>query len=142
VELIRARALTASGLLAAAAALTACGGGATGTTAAATTAPAPVLSPAAAEGFDVVKDRGCVACHSSDGSDGVGPTWAGLAGSTVTLEDGRTVTADDPYLRRAILAPEVEITAGAKVAMPSYEGLVTDAEVDAVIAYLRELGTA
>ena len=55
---------------------------------------------------------GCAGCHSLDGSDRAGPTFKGLAGSTVTLEGGKEVTADDAYLERAITDPDAEIVEG------------------------------
>lgn len=59
-----------------------------------------------AEGF------GCVACHSLDGSPGVGPTWQGLYERQEQLTDGSTVTADDDYIIRSILNPNEQIVAG------------------------------
>jgi cytochrome c oxidase subunit 2 len=34
-----------------------------------------------------------------------GPSWRGLAGSRVTLSDGRILIANDAYLRRHIVEP-------------------------------------
>ena len=56
-----------------------------------------------------------MACHSADGRSSVGPTWKGLYGSEVELEDGTTVTADDEYLVRAIKDPEAERVEGDQV---------------------------
>lgn len=61
---------------------------------------------ATAEGF------GCVACHSADGSPGVGPTWQGLYSHEVTLADGSTIAADDDYIRNSILDPNSQIVSG------------------------------
>ena len=55
---------------------------------------------------------GCVACHSLDGAPGVGPTWQGLYGRQEELEDGGTVTVDDPYITTSIIDPNAQITAG------------------------------
>jgi cytochrome c1 len=54
----------------------------------------------------------CSGCHSLDGSDRTGPTFKGLAGSTVTLEDGKQVKADAAYLERAITDPDADIAKG------------------------------
>ncbi|MEZ4516511.1 MAG: cytochrome c oxidase subunit II [Chloroflexota bacterium] len=59
-----------------------------------------------AEGF------GCVACHSTDGSAGVGPTWQGLYLHEVELSDGSTVTVDDEYIHNSIMDPNSQIVAG------------------------------
>lgn len=61
---------------------------------------------ASAEGF------GCVACHSQDGSPGVGPTWQGLYSHEVELADGSTVTADDAYITAAIQDPNSQVVSG------------------------------
>ncbi len=92
----------------------------------------------AAAGARVSQQRGCVACHSTSGGAGVGPTWKGLYGQPVGLDDGATVTADDAYLARSIREPQAQRVAGFAATMPEL-GL-DDAEVDAVIAYIRSLG--
>ena len=73
----------------------------TTTTAAATTRPSPAVGRVAvtpalvARGKGLYTAAGCSACHSLTGSSGVGPSFKGLAGSTVTLAGGKTVTGDD-----------------------------------------------
>lgn len=93
---------------------------------------------AAERGRELVQAKGCVACHSLDGSESPGPTFEGLAGSTVELEDGSLVTADDAYLTESIVAPGVRVTAGYSIAMPSTN--LEPEEVRDVVAYLRTLG--
>jgi cytochrome c oxidase subunit 2 len=61
---------------------------------------------ASAEGF------GCVACHSTDGAPGVGPTWQGLYLREEQLTDGSTVIADDAYIANSIDEPNAQIVAG------------------------------
>jgi cytochrome c oxidase subunit 2 len=98
------------------------------------------LTGAAATGEQTVRDLGCTTCHTVDGSDGVGPTWKGLAGSKVTLESGKTVTADDAYLEEAITDPGKQVVHGFRAIMP--ERKLTTAQVSSIIAYLRAIGTA
>lgn len=105
--------------------------------------PAPALSGLAADGEQLVEARGCLSCHSTDGSSGTGPTWQGLAGSDVALLDGETVRADRAYLRRSILDPDADTVAGyapglMRSAVPS--GSLTDDEIEAIVAYLETLG--
>lgn len=95
------------------------------------------LTGLAAEGRTIAANAGCVACHGANGQGGVGPAWVGLAGSSVKLEDGSTVEADTAYLRRAIVSPDAEIVAGFTVMMPAAQ--LTEAEVDALLAYIEEL---
>lgn len=98
------------------------------------------LDPAAAEGLRVAEQRNCTGCHTSDGAGSVGPTWAGLYESEVTLEDGSTVVADDDYLRRAIEDPGAQIVEGFPSSMPTQD--LTGAEIDSVIDYIRDLSDA
>lgn len=59
-----------------------------------------------AEGF------GCIACHTIDGTPGVGPTWQGLYQRQEQLTDGTTVTADDEYILNSIYDPNSQIVVG------------------------------
>src|SRR5687768_14330847 len=63
-------------------------------------------------GEEAYRQYACASCHSLDGREGTGPTFKGLAGSTVTLEDGKQVTADAAYIEKAITDPDAEITKG------------------------------
>ena len=65
-----------------------------------------------ATGEDLYREYACAGCHSLDGDDGTGPTFKGLAGSTVELEGGETAEATREYLRRAIVEPDAEIVEG------------------------------
>ena len=96
------------------------------------------LSAAGRRGKDVAGDNGCASCHSTSGSKSTGPTWKGLAGSTVELTDGTKVTADDEYLRRAITDPKAQVVDGyPSGVMPTYD--LSDADLDDLIAYLHDL---
>jgi len=100
------------------------------------------LSAAGEQGKTVAKEQGCVNCHTPDGKKAIGPTWKGLAGSKVTLDDGTEVVADDAYLRNSILQPKAQVVDGYSSGMPIYDGELTDAELDALIAYLHDLAPA
>jgi len=113
-------------------ALGACGGDDGGGDAAAE------LSPEAAEGLELAKSNGCMTCHSVDGRKSVGPTWDGLYGSEVELEDGSTVTADDEYLTRAIEDPGDQIVKGFTGVMPDRD--ISSEDVAKIVAYLKTLG--
>lgn len=95
------------------------------------------LSPAASEGSDIYRSRGCQGCHGGDGTGGIGPTLAGIAGTPRELDDGTTVTADTDYLRRSITDPDREIVAGYSVRMPSND--LDGQAVDALVAYIESL---
>jgi cytochrome c oxidase subunit II len=86
-----------------------------------------------------------LSCHSTDGSAGTGPTWRGLAGADVRLADGRTVFADAGYLRRSILDPDADAVAGfpaGLMASAVRPGSVSEADADAIVAYLQSLGNS
>jgi cytochrome c oxidase subunit 2 len=93
-------------------------------------------------GTQLFQERGCKACHSIDGTPGLGPTLKGLFGKTVTvLTDGkeRKLVADEAYLRKSILEPNVDIVKGFPPIMPPLKGLLTDQEIDALVSYLKGL---
>jgi cytochrome c oxidase subunit 2 len=57
----------------------------------------------------------------------------------VLLEDGRTVTADENYVRESILEPGVKIVKGFKPVMPTFQGQVSDEQLSALVAYVKSL---
>lgn len=90
----------------------------------------------------VAMDRNaCLTCHSLDGTFDTGPTFKGLYGSTRTVLRGTEqleVTADEDYLRRAILQPDAEYVKDYPRNMPAPAQLSPE-EVEEIIAYLRTL---
>jgi cytochrome c oxidase subunit II len=82
---------------------------------------------------------GCNTCHT-ELPGARGPFLRGLYGSQVTLDDGRVVVADDAYIRRSILDPMAEVTAGWPPIMPSYRGQISEENLFRLIAYIRSLG--
>jgi cytochrome c oxidase subunit II len=93
-------------------------------------------------GRAVAARRACFSCHTLDGQPHIGPTWAGLYQSKVGLTDGRIVIADDAYLTRSMMEPEVEVVTGFKPVMPSYRGLLAEPEVAALVEFIRSLRDA
>jgi cytochrome c oxidase subunit 2 len=94
----------------------------------------------AERGADLVKDSGCLGCHSVDGSKLVGPTWLGLYGSERQLEGGSTVVADEQYLRNSILDPESQVVAGYPKVMPAAYTSLSEDDLNAIIEYIKSLG--
>jgi mono/diheme cytochrome c family protein len=93
-------------------------------------------------GEELWSSSGCAGCHSVDGSAGVGPTMQGLAGSTVTLDDGSTVTAGHEYLARSITDPDAQVPEGQKAgimsgAVASQDFASRQEDVDALVAYIE-----
>ncbi|MBD3274386.1 MAG: cytochrome c oxidase subunit II [Candidatus Marinimicrobia bacterium] len=90
-------------------------------------------------GQDLYTARACNTCHSLDGSPNVGPTFQNLYGHEVELSDGSTVTADENYIRQSILEPSADIVQGYQAVMPTYQGLLSEREIDGIIAYLKSI---
>lgn len=92
-------------------------------------------------GKELVKQNGCTACHSVDGSRLVGPTWKGLFDSQRVLTDGTTVTADEVYLKNSILKPNVQVVEGypAGVMPQTYLGTLSDKDIADIIAFIKTL---
>lgn len=91
----------------------------------------------AASGRRLANDQGCIACHSTDGSRRVGPTWLGLYGSEVELADGRTITADGDYIRQSILHPGEMLTKGFPPVMQPYD--FDEEQLQSIVAFIRAL---
>ncbi len=64
----------------------------------------PALRIARGERRNIFQQLGCPTCHRSD-VQGRGPNLMGVFGKPVLLEDGRTVMADENYIRESILSP-------------------------------------
>jgi cytochrome c oxidase subunit II len=94
--------------------------------------------PLAVTGQKLFSELGCVTCHRSD-TQGRGPNLVGVFGKPVLLEDGRTVTADENYIRESILEPGAKIVKGFKPVMPTFQGQVSDEQLNALIAYVKSL---
>jgi cytochrome c oxidase subunit 2 len=96
---------------------------------------------AESEGESLVRKKGCLGCHSTDGSKSVGPTFQGLFGRQVTVEKGgetQTLTADDEYIRESIRQPKAAIVQGFPPDMPAFADL-TEEELEAIVDYIKEL---
>ena len=94
--------------------------------------------PLSATGEKIFAELGCVTCHRSD-TQGRGPNLQGVFGKSVLLEDGRTVTADENYIRESILDPGAKIVNGFKPVMPTFQGIVSEEQLNALVAYVKSL---
>jgi cytochrome c oxidase subunit 2 len=94
------------------------------------------------DGAKLFAEKGCSACHSIDGSPKVGPTLKGVFSHQVTVLTGgkeRQITADEAYLRKSLIDPTADVVKGFPPIMPSQKGVLSDAEIDALIEYLKTL---
>ena len=92
------------------------------------------------DGEQIALQSGCTSCHNIDGTDFIGPAWAGSLGSEIELTDGSTTIVDEAYLSRAIADPSAEVRAGYDVVMPSND--LSEEEIAAVVAYIVSLDEA
>jgi cytochrome c2 len=110
----------------------------------------PRMSQAATTPVTVVEGQklaglmGCTACHAVElAIEGkVGPTWKGLFGAQREFKGGATAVADEAYLRESILEPATKVVSGFEkndTGMPSYAGVLTEAQIQALILYIKTL---
>jgi cytochrome c oxidase subunit 2 len=95
------------------------------------------------QGLTILKTQGCLACHSTDGTKIVGPTYLNLYGKQQTvIRNGveAIITTDDEYIKKSIYDPNADIVKGyPKGLMQSYKGKISDADVEKIIEYLKSL---
>jgi cytochrome c oxidase subunit 2 len=100
----------------------------------------PLSDDPVVRGEMIAQQFGCLACHSVDGSQLVGPTWKGVFGSSETLEDGTSMLVDRNYLFKSIRDPGIQIVAGYQNLMPeSIAESLSDEQIEDVIAFIESL---
>jgi cytochrome c oxidase subunit 2 len=94
--------------------------------------------PLSARGERLFRDLACNTCHLTDGS-GRGPSLVNKFGSTEQLANGSTVTVNESYIRESILTPQAKLVAGYQPLMPTFQGVVNEESVMALIEYVKTL---
>ena len=89
-------------------------------------------------GKTVAARNACGACHSTDGTKLVGPTWKGLFGSSESMTDGGSLIVDEAYIAESIRNPSKKIVAGYDNAMTVFDFL-SDNEINALIEYIKTI---
>lgn len=104
---------------------------------------AAITDSPAANGKRIMKNIGCFACHTVDGSKLIGPSFKGVYGHDVTVITGgkeRVVTVDDEYIKRSIYDPNADVVKGFnKGLMMPYEGQLSDDDIVQITEYLKTL---
>ncbi|HUP56166.1 MAG TPA: cytochrome c oxidase subunit II [Bdellovibrionota bacterium] len=91
-------------------------------------------------GKHVFEQKGCISCHNpAAGDTTVGPSPQGLFMKTVELQDGSLIKADESYIRESIVRPQARLVKGFNPVMPTFQGLMDEQEMAAVIAYIKSL---
>jgi cytochrome c oxidase subunit 2 len=108
-----------------------------------TKAVAAVTDSPTANGKRIMKNIGCFACHTVDGTKLVGPSFKGIYGHPVTVTTGgndRDITVDDEYIKKSIYDPNADVVKGfSKGLMLSYKGQLSEDDVKQITEYLKSL---
>jgi protein SCO1/2 len=96
-------------------------------------APATAAGPIG-NGAALYRRLGCAGCHDAPS---IAPSLAGIAGRTVMLAGGRTVTADAAYLRESVVEPAAKVVATYPAIMPSYRTQLSETELASLVQYLQ-----
>jgi len=91
----------------------------------------------ATRGLEVARQNGCVACHTLDGTVGIGPSWLGMYGKTETMVDGSTVVVDDAYIIESIVRPDAKQVQGYENLMIRY--FISEEDIAALVEFTRQL---
>jgi cytochrome c oxidase subunit 2 len=92
------------------------------------------------QGSHLYEVKGCVACHSADGSPRVGPTFKGLLGKKEKVTSGgkkETAVVDEAFIRKFISEPNVVHIEGYPPIMPKIS--MTNEELTALVDYIKSL---
>jgi cytochrome c oxidase subunit 2 len=90
----------------------------------------------AAAGAHLFQQMGCHMCHET----GQAPALNGVFESTVQLQGGATVLADEGYIRESILNPRAKMVAGYAPTMPTFQGQLSEEQLTQLVAYIKSLG--
>ncbi len=94
------------------------------------------------EGAHLIEVKGCIACHTTDGTSKIGPTFKGVFGKKeIVIRNGkeREITVDEAFIKQTLLHPEIDRVKGFPPVMPSQQGQLTDKEIDDIIEYIKSL---
>lgn len=83
--------------------------------------------------------KGCVTCHSIDGSANNGPSFLNKFGTMESLTDGGSVLIDENYLRESILEPQRKVVLGYAPTMPTFQRILKARQIDALVAFIKSL---
>jgi cytochrome c oxidase subunit 2 len=100
----------------------------------------PAAGSLSQRGEQLFNDLACNTCHRTDGS-GRGPSLVNKFGAPQELANGTSVAVNEAYVRESILTPQAKLVAGYQPLMPTFQGLVSEESVMALVEYVKSLRT-
>lgn len=103
------------------------------------------MSDLAKKGEKLYSEKGCIACHSVDGSPRVGPTFQGMFGKKQKATTGgklHEVVVDENYIIRAIKTPDADIAEGYEKVKMVLTAPVDDNDIKGLTEYIKYLSQA
>ncbi len=92
----------------------------------------------AERGSKLFNDLACNTCHLDNGQ-GRGPSLKDLVGKAVEMADGSTAVVDEAYLRESILNSQARVVKGFQPLMPTFQGLISEEGLAALIEHIKSL---
>lgn len=91
-------------------------------------------------GAELYVSKACFTCHTTDGKQSQGPSFFKRFGQSIVMSDGSNIVIDENYIRESILNPRAKIVTGFQPIMPTFQGILKEREVDALVAYVKSVG--
>ena len=86
-----------------------------------------------------IYQQSCSGCHTTDGSPRIGPSFLHDYATVIALDDGSAVAMNEAYIRESIARPRAKARPGYPATMPSFEGILSDRDVTALVTYIQSL---
>lgn len=94
-------------------------------------------------GINLLQEKGCMTCHTIDGSEKLAPSFKGIVGTKrIVITDGeeREIIVDEEYIRKSILFPNADIVKGfAFGMMPSQTYNLNEEELEIVVESITSI---
>jgi cytochrome c oxidase subunit 2 len=100
------------------------------------------LSGGKPQGLDLLRERGCLSCHSIDGTRRTGPSFKGIFGKeveVVTAGKQREAVVDADFIRSSILDPHADLVDGYADIMPSGKDSMDAEDIEEAIRAIEAL---
>ena len=100
------------------------------------------LLPIAQRGAKIFQTRACASCHNVDSpAVKIGPSLYNRWAKEANVDEGQKIVFDENYVRDSVMNPQAHIATGfpKPSPMPSFQGQLSEAEVSALIEYIKGL---